>query len=179
MSASILENGNQRRPFVGRDGIKYKKKEPLHYDVELIPLIIKKIEIQEKVTDSLSKKTHPLIIDVSEPRVRQTMSVAGGEVGIVDSLERAAVVPVVSTDDDGGLSDVQAVEAKVMAGETAVLLEDVLEVTCDDVIIAGTASRDTSEVTLEVTQATVELLEDNDLGLDIADLLNNNSEKKE
>lgn len=100
------------------------------------------------------------------------MGVARQEVGIVDSLEGVTVVPVVVGKYNSLQSDVQTAESKVVAGDATIALKEFTETASDGVVKANSAARDTSQVAFEVTQAAVELFPGNDLGLDVANILN-------
>jgi len=99
------------------------------------------------------------------------MGVARQEVGIVDSLEGVAVIPVVVGKHKSLQSDVPTAEAKVVAGDATIALKEFSETSSNGVVKANTATRDTSQVALEVAQAAVELLPGNNLGLDVANIL--------
>lgn len=58
-----------------------------------------------------------------------------------------------------------------MRAEGAVLAEEVAEVVGDAGVVADLVTGDAAEIVVEVVEAGVELLEDDGLGLDFADLL--------
>lgn len=68
-----------------------------------------------------------------------------------------------------------AAESKVICGKGAILLEEVAEVAGNPRVEASVEARRAAEVVAEEPEAGVELLEDNSLRLDLADLLGDNS----
>lgn len=153
--------------------------EPLHYDINT--------KIPQKKVDIQCKKgiTRPIVKTSSEARliqvkvikqpVGEAVGMTRGKVGIVDGLERVVVAPVVSTVGVSVTANIVTPEAEVVAGKTTIALEDLAEAASNDVIETDALASDAPEVTLEVTQAAVPLLEDNHLGFDVTDLLNDNS----
>jgi hypothetical protein len=101
-----------------------------------------------------------------------------GDIGIVSGLPGIAnrrwgrgVDPVGAASDDGVASDVLSWKAPVVSAEWAVRLDDVPKVAGNIAIVANLVARGASQVVAEATHAAVELLEDNSLSLDFADLL--------
>jgi len=62
-------------------------------------------------------------------------------------------------------------EAEVASGERSVIEADIAEVSSNGTVEANLTARDTVKVIAEVTKASMELLEDDGLSLDLADLL--------
>jgi len=84
---------------------------------------------------------------------------------------RSSIVPVGSTNDDGVSTEVGTGETEVIGGERAVGEADVAEVASNGAVEASRVARDTVEVIPEQTKTGMELFEDNCLGLNFADLL--------
>lgn len=97
------------------------------------------------------------------------------EVRLVDAHERARIFPVVTTEDVSLPSDIEAGEAKMVAGEPAVAFEQVAEAASNSMVVSDTAPGNSPQISLEVTQAAVELRECNYLGFHVANVLNNYS----
>jgi len=64
-------------------------------------------------------------------------------------------------------------EPEVLNAQRAVLLNDGAEVACNATVVANLTARMTEKVITEVAHARVELLEDDGLGFDLANLLGN------
>jgi len=96
---------------------------------------------------------------------------AGSLVGVSDSAKGAAVVPVGSARDDVGVAEIGAREAPVVVAQRTVAVVEVAEVRGEAGIVTDTTTREVPEVAAEAVQAGVELLEDDGLGLDLANLL--------
>lgn len=98
-------------------------------------------------------------------------SAPGSVVGKPDAAGGAGVIPVVATNNNGVGSNIASRETEVVRAEGAVVANDVAEVVDDVRVIADLVTRDAAEIVVEVVEARVELLEDDGLGLDFADLL--------
>jgi hypothetical protein len=90
----------------------------------------------------------------------------------VDNIGRANIVPVVALDNDGVLAEVLAREVPVVKVEGTLVVDDLGEVLDDlriisDLVVAGEAN----EIATKAVKATTELLEDDGLGLNLADSL--------
>jgi len=95
---------------------------------------------------------------------------AGARVGVVDGETRAAA-PVVTRGADVRATEVASGEAKVVGAEAAVALEELVVERGNVRVVADTTAGVTAQVATEAVQAGVELLEDDGLALDLADLL--------
>lgn len=97
------------------------------------------------------------------------MSTTTGNVCIVNTAVGGAVVPVATTDNNSAATNINTAEAEVMVSDASILVEELAPVTSNALIEADTVTTDAAEVTVEASNAAVPLLEDNDLGLDVAD----------
>jgi len=103
-------------------------------------------------------------------RVQGSVRRVSGVVGIVDGRRGRLVVPVRSANNNGGASDVMAAETEVLAAEGAVRADEAGEMARNVAVVANLVSRGASQVVTEATKAAVELLKDDCLSLDFADL---------
>lgn len=99
---------------------------------------------------------------------------AGAGVGAVDGEARAAA-PVVARGGDIRAAEVVAGEPKVAGAEAAVALEELVVERGDVRVVADTTAGVAAQVAAEAVQAGVELLENDGLALDLADLLSDNA----
>lgn len=81
------------------------------------------------------------------------------------------VVPVRPAGDDGAAANRASTEAEVLAVEGAVGVVDASVVASDAAVVADLVAGLARQITAEASEARVELLEDDCLGLDLADLL--------
>jgi len=103
-------------------------------------------------------------------RVQGSVRRVSGVVGIVDGRRGRLVVPVRSANNNGGASDAMAAETEVLAAEGAVRADEAGEMARNVAVVANLVSRGASQVVTEATKAAVELLKDDCLSLDFADL---------
>ena len=82
-----------------------------------------------------------------------------------------------ATNNNGVGSDITARETEVVRAEGAVVADDVAEVVSDARVVPDLVTGDAAEIVVEVVEAGVELLEDDGLGLDFADLLGDDAIK--
>jgi len=80
-------------------------------------------------------------------------------------------IPVGSTDNDGVAADITSAEAEVLAVEGAVGVVDASVVASNAAVVADLVTGLVCQITAEASEAGVELLKDDGLGLDLADLL--------
>jgi hypothetical protein len=90
---------------------------------------------------------------------------------------RARIVPVVTTDKDGLASEIVAGETKVVSVERAINIQDLAEVARNSAVEANLAAGMAPQVAAEPMETRVPLLEDDGLGLNLADLLSDDSKK--
>lgn len=107
-------------------------------------------------------------------RVGATTSFASSVEGSIDFRGRALVIPVVSSRDGILAAKVRTVEPKIVRAEGAVGVHDVAVVARDTTVIPDAVARLAPDVMAERAKAGVELLENDGLGLDLADLLGDN-----
>lgn len=88
----------------------------------------------------------------------------------MDTSWRCLVVPIAATNNDGGATDVVAIEAEVLKLEGSVGIEEGTIVTSNVAVISDLMTRHAPQIVAEATQARVPLLEDNRLSLDFTDL---------
>jgi hypothetical protein len=79
--------------------------------------------------------------------------------------------PVSSTDSNDMASDIMTAEAKVVSRKAPVKVIEILEVPDNVRVVTNLEARESVKISLEMTEAGVELLKDDGLGLDFADLL--------
>jgi len=96
---------------------------------------------------------------------------AGGLVGVCDGGEGVAALVVRSARDDVVVAEIGARETPVVGAQRTVAVVEVAEVRGEARIEANITTRVAPEVAAESVQAGVELLEDDGLGLDLANLL--------
>jgi len=77
----------------------------------------------------------------------------------------------VSADSDEVASDALAVEAEVVGTEVTILAEEFSEFASDTAVVSSRVTRVAAEIVVECTQTVVELLEDDGLKFDFANLL--------
>ena len=121
-----------------------------------------------KILESTHTSTH--LIRAVERAARRTVRRR-------DRRGRRLRVPVGPDDDDGVAPEIGAAEAEVVRREGAVLLEEVAEVAGDPRVEARVEARRAAEVVAEEPEAGVELLKDDGLRLDFADLLGDDPEE--
>ena len=80
-----------------------------------------------------------------------------------------------STDDNGATSNINTAEAEVVVRQTSILTEEVPEVASNCLIESNTVTTDAAQIASEASKAAMPLLEDNDLSLDIANVLGDDS----
>jgi len=95
----------------------------------------------------------------------------GGIVGVSDTNEGFLTIVVVAGGADVRLSEVAAREAEAVGAQRAVAVLDRAVVRGDVGVVSNTATGVAPEVPAEAVHARVELLKDDGLGLDFADLL--------
>lgn len=101
----------------------------------------------------------------SRPRTSRSLP------GLLYRLRGVRVIPVVSLDLDRLLPEVMSSELPLVRGEVAVLVHDLGEVTCDVAVEADLVpTRNATEVTTEVLEATKVLLEGDGLDFDVAEV---------
>lgn len=91
-------------------------------------------------------------------------------VGRVNRLEALGVIPAVAFGDDVVMAVIRAREAEVRV----VIVNELLEVGGDVTIVSDIVTGNTTDVVGEVAKGTVELFEDEGLGLNFADELSHN-----
>ena len=94
-----------------------------------------------------------------------------------DRFRRRLCIPVRSADNNGVASKIAAAKSKVIRREWSILLQEVAEMAGNSRIEANVETRGAAEVVAEEPEARVELLEDNGLRLNFADLFGYNSGK--
>lgn len=104
--------------------------------------------------------------------------IPGQVLGIVNGNGRERVVPVVTSNNNGLLSEVVSREAEIVGAERAVSLEEVMEVVYDSSVESDVSAWTAEQVTSEETKRRVELLKYDGLGLNFADLLGDDPERK-
>jgi hypothetical protein len=111
--------------------------------------------------------------------VEGEIGVTGSIPSLLDRLDGARVVPIVSSDTDGVPAAVLARELPVVAVEGSVLVDELGEVTDDFLVKAELVplARCADDVAFETVQASTELLPEDDLSLDVTSLLDDNPEK--
>jgi len=91
--------------------------------------------------------------------------------GVVDGFRRPAVVPVGALNHDAVGADITTVEAEVVVGELSIVAEDPVVVSDDLIVVADVPAGLATDIVVEGPDAGPPLLENNGLGLDLADLL--------
>jgi len=143
----------------------YKKQSPIN----LSTLIIHKENVRWEEQVSILDEAHE-----RGRLIRRYVGASGEIVGIADRDMRASVDPVVTAVSDVVASKIVAAEAKVVSGKRAVRVVEVSVVAGNVGVVADLVTRVASQVTTETAQAGVELLEDNSLSLNLADLFSDN-----
>lgn len=87
---------------------------------------------------------------------------------------RAGGIPVASANNNGLRAAASTLEAKVASGERAVRVADAAEVAGNALVEANRVAGRAIQVVAEVTEAGVELLKDDSLSLNLANLLGDN-----
>jgi len=95
----------------------------------------------------------------------------GSAEGTSDGSRGGPTVPVRALGDDVLLAEVETGESEVVGAQGRVRVHHVAEVAGDTAVVADAVLRLTAEVTAEGAHAGGELLEDDSLSLDVADLL--------
>jgi len=98
----------------------------------------------------------------------------GGAESGANRSRGSGVVPVGASGEDVVAAEVVARETEVVDGQRVALIDNVAEVAGDGTVEADVAARDAAQVRAEATEAGVELLKDDGLGFNCADLLRNN-----
>jgi len=91
--------------------------------------------------------------------------------GSRDRGRGSGIIPVGATNNNGVGTIVGTREAEVVAGERTVWETDIAEVSSNGAVEANLVTRGTVEVTAEEVKAGAELLKDDGLSLNLADLL--------
>jgi len=107
--------------------------------------------------------------------VNRVIGIPGGAVSILDGDTGADVVPIVAANDDSLPADVMTSETEIVRVERAINVEDLMEVASDPAVETNLVASVAPQVAAETVEAKVPLLEDDSLGLDLADLLGNKS----
>jgi len=80
-------------------------------------------------------------------------------------------IPVGSTGNDGVAANIASAEAEVLAADGAIGVADASKVASNAAVVTDLVAGLTCQITAEASKARVELLKDDGLGLDLADLL--------
>jgi len=102
------------------------------------------------------------------------IGMSSSEVRGVDALMRPTIIPVVAFHNNGLRAHIVALESKVVGCDKPIMSNEFVEVSCDSSIVAYAVSRESSQVILESTKATVELFEYDCLRFDFTYLLSDN-----
>jgi len=99
----------------------------------------------------------------------------GSAEGGTNRSRRSSGVPVGASREDVVAAEVVARETEVVDGQRVALIDNVAEVAGDSTVEADGAARNVAQVRAEAAEAGVELLKDDGLGLNCADLLRDNA----
>jgi hypothetical protein len=88
---------------------------------------------------------------------------------------RVNIIPVGSTDNNSVSTNTSARETKIVGGEGTVRKANTAEVTGNGAVETDRVTRDTLEVVAEQSKTSMELIKDDGLGLDLADLFGDDS----